>query len=410
MTMPLPSVPSDGSVPLAVPMMANTMHSSVTRNDAKMITETRLKRLRHLSQTSEDTLSKNQKDEKKRIIRLEKNRRAAAMSRRKRKIYVKNMEENSKLMARHIAILEMENAHLRAFMNLPPQGPPMRPGLPAMNPMYRMPQFQPGNMSQFMPPSASANVYSGSSIHTASTTNSLEPLSGRKRQRWNQNGNSDNDNDVDSLLKDSKSTMVPNSMDTAPLEPLPLPISGPSTAPPAIPRMLPHVPMMQHSQMAPGLGVYHSRMMGSPPQYPMVPQMPPMMAPRAHKLEQTQTTHPSSMLSPEIGKLDEIMAESLKQQPVDENRMSLATVGSITTTNCNVSADESERKSMEVEEHCNEYLDDMPPEITGPEGDLYPLSLLGDNEDMQVIEGTVDECGSVMEFPSDAKDGSRLYL
>merc|ERR1719295_2419332 len=281
-----------------------------------MITETRLKRLRLLSQRAEDALSKGQKDEKKRIIRLEKNRRAAAMSRRKKKMYVKNLEENSKLMARHIAILEMENAQLQSMMNLSLQGTPMRPGLPAMNPMYRMPQFQPGNMSQFMPPSASANVYSGSSIHTASTTNSLEPLSGRKRQRWNQNGNSDNDNDVDSLLKDSKSTMVPNSMDAAPLEPLPLPISGPSTAPPAIPRMLPHVPMMQPSQMAPGLGVYHSRMMGSPPQYPMVPPMPNMMAPRAHKLEQRQTTHPSSMLSPEIGKLDEIMAESLKLRRV----------------------------------------------------------------------------------------------
>merc|ERR1711892_481028 len=104
-------------MPLAVPMMANTMHSSVTRNDAKIITETRLKRLRALSQKPDEALSCGQRGEKKRIVRLEKNRRAAATSRRKKKIYVKNLEENSKLMARHIAILELENSHLRAFMN-----------------------------------------------------------------------------------------------------------------------------------------------------------------------------------------------------------------------------------------------------------------------------------------------------
>merc|ERR1719410_1885649 len=163
-TLPFP----DDNIPLAVPMMAaNTTHSSVTRNDAKKITQSRLKRLRDLAQRPDETLSKNQKTEKKRIIRLEKNRRAAAMSRRKKKMYVKNLEENSKLMARHIAILELENAHLRSFINMPPQGPSMggamRPGFPAMNPnmMYNRPQFQTNQMSQFMPPSVnqSANVY-----------------------------------------------------------------------------------------------------------------------------------------------------------------------------------------------------------------------------------------------------------
>merc|ERR1712176_254454 len=129
---------------------------SVSRNDAKIITESRLKRLRDLSQKEDDTLTKPQKDEKKRIIRLEKNRRAAALSRRKRKMYVKNMEANSKLMARHIAILEMENAHLRAFMNLPPQTPHMRPGFPPMNPMnpnmmFNRSQFPGTPMTQFMP-------------------------------------------------------------------------------------------------------------------------------------------------------------------------------------------------------------------------------------------------------------------
>lgn len=282
-------------------------------------------------------------------------------------------------------------------------------------------------MPQFMPPSASANVYSGSSIHTASTTNSLEPAPTRKRPRWDLSN--DNDDDVDGLLKDTKSTVSSNAIDSAPLEPLPLPLSGPGacSAPPAVPRMLSHVPMMQHSQMAPGLGLYASRMMGYPTQFPMAPPVAPMMAHRAQKMHPTQKTPSSSMLSPEIGKLDEIMAETLKQTP-NENRMSLdnAVTSSMSmnmniSTNCNnnrMSLDESvsvsERKSVEEEDHCddNGYLDDhdlpIPPEIAGD--NLYPLSLLGDNEEMQVIEGTVDECGSVMEFQSETKDGSGLYL
>merc|ERR1719445_1404915 len=93
--------------PLAVPMMADTLQRSVTRNDAKQITEGRLKRLKVLSQKAEDALSKPQQHEKKRIIRLEKNRRAAAMSRRKKKLYVKGLEDKNRLMQRHLAILEM---------------------------------------------------------------------------------------------------------------------------------------------------------------------------------------------------------------------------------------------------------------------------------------------------------------
>merc|ERR1712241_77144 len=86
----------------------------------------RLKKLRALCQKADDTLSKPQKMEKKRIIRLEKNRRAAAMSRRKKKMFVKNLENKNKLMERHIAILEMENAQLRALLN----HTQMPPGMP----------------------------------------------------------------------------------------------------------------------------------------------------------------------------------------------------------------------------------------------------------------------------------------
>eukprot|EP01083_Nonionella_stella_P210242 761324_1 len=103
--------------PLAVPMVADILQKSVTRNDAKIITETRLKKLQALSQKPEEDLSTKEKTAKKRIIRLEKNRRAAAMSRRKKKMYVKGLEDKCSLMARHLAILEMENSHLRALLN-----------------------------------------------------------------------------------------------------------------------------------------------------------------------------------------------------------------------------------------------------------------------------------------------------
>merc|ERR1712013_509834 len=83
--------------PLAVPMMYNTMDTSVSRHDAKIITEQRLARLKTLSEAKEDELSNEQSNEKHRIIRLEKNRRAAASSRRKKKNYVKNLEDNTKL-------------------------------------------------------------------------------------------------------------------------------------------------------------------------------------------------------------------------------------------------------------------------------------------------------------------------
>jgi len=99
--------------------------NAAARHDAKTITVSRLSRLKELSQRPEDDLSNDQRNEKKRIIRLEKNRRAAAMSRRKKKMYIKNLEERAALMAKHLAILEMENSQLKAILssqnvNLPP--------------------------------------------------------------------------------------------------------------------------------------------------------------------------------------------------------------------------------------------------------------------------------------------------
>uniref|UniRef100_A0A7S0TEA9 BZIP domain-containing protein n=1 Tax=Elphidium margaritaceum TaxID=933848 RepID=A0A7S0TEA9_9EUKA len=176
--------------PLAVPMVAEMTQQSVTRNDAKVITHSRLRRLKELSKRPETALSKDQKDEKKRIIRLEKNRRAAAMSRRKKKMYVKNLEEKTQLMARHLAIIEMENAHLRAMLNATQQanaaavaaaghgmhGPPAPQQLPpATHSINSMPRI--GNVGAYSYAhnsksvnSSSSNVNGNSATHTHNTS------------------------------------------------------------------------------------------------------------------------------------------------------------------------------------------------------------------------------------------------
>ena len=373
-------------MPLAVPMMANTMHSSVTRNDAKIITETRLKRLRALSQRPDEALSKGQKDEKKRIVRLEKNRRAAAMSRRKKKIYVKNLEENSKLMARHIAILEMENSHLRAFMNAAQNGHaqpmpmpmPLRPGIPPMPPhhhMFKAQQFSGGNMAQFGRHSAASNVCPGS-VHTPSSGNSLEPPTKRRKLG----------HDAPSCSVSDNCSEMDGSMDTKnSLEPLPLPIatSMPSTAPPAVPRMVPGHMMPGHMMMP--RGPPPSRMMGYPMHHPMGQMM----------LSQGTLVPPSAAVPssapphhlPEIGKLEGIVTESAnKREPMDD---------------C---------KSVESDLYRG-YLDTMPPEVVSAgDSDYCHLSLLDDT--VGDIDETVDECGSVIAFQPDMimKTDSMAYL
>jgi len=361
-TLPFP----EDKIPLAVPMMAaNTTHSSVTRNDAKKITQSRLKRLRDLAQRPDETLSKNQKTEKKRIIRLEKNRRAAAMSRRKKKMYVKNLEENSKLMARHIAILEMENAQLQSMMNLSLQGTPMRPGFPAMNPMFKMESFPISNMSRFMPPSA----YSGPMTQNSSSTNSLEPPSKRRKL----NGKSDVEDDTE--MEEKKCS----------LEPVPLPLN-PGNAPPSTPVMQRMLPMMPPHGIPPNMAAYQSRMTG----YPMPPPPPPLpmtiqngMLPNnaPPSTPQTRTLKGVTTL-PAIGKLDGIISDRVNKINYKKDPLH-----------------EYESKSVETD-------DDKSPDVH-----FCDLSLLGDNEDtiISVIEGTVDEYGSVLDFSSEIKS-DRVYL
>merc|ERR1719300_1233223 len=50
------------------------------------------------------------------VGRLVKNRRAASVSRERKRSYVRSLEERSLIMAKHLAALETENAHLRQVL------------------------------------------------------------------------------------------------------------------------------------------------------------------------------------------------------------------------------------------------------------------------------------------------------
>jgi hypothetical protein len=90
---------------------------TVTRQNAKQICTERLQRLHELNSKSDNELSQLQKNEKHRIIRLEKNRQAAALSRKRKKIYIQHLEYNCNAMEKQIIMLQMENGQLRTLLN-----------------------------------------------------------------------------------------------------------------------------------------------------------------------------------------------------------------------------------------------------------------------------------------------------
>ena len=94
----------------------HSIHIKNHKKNIELVKENRLKRLTELCSCSEEKLSLTEKKEKKRIIHLEKNRLAAIISRKKKKMYIKQLEETTVLMAQHLAILEMENANLKAIL------------------------------------------------------------------------------------------------------------------------------------------------------------------------------------------------------------------------------------------------------------------------------------------------------
>jgi len=77
----------------------------------------RLSKLEKLIRMDESTMTEKQRSEKVRLLRLEKNRRAAAVSRERKKRYIRSLEERSLIMSRHLEALELENGRLRELLS-----------------------------------------------------------------------------------------------------------------------------------------------------------------------------------------------------------------------------------------------------------------------------------------------------
>jgi len=76
----------------------------------------RLSKLEKLIRMDENTMTEKQRSEKVRLMRLEKNRRAAAVARERKKRYTRSLEERSLIMSKHLEALELENAQLRLLL------------------------------------------------------------------------------------------------------------------------------------------------------------------------------------------------------------------------------------------------------------------------------------------------------
>lgn len=99
----------------------------------------RLSKLEKLIRMDENTMTDKQRREKVRLMRLEKNRRAAAVSRERKKRYIKSLEERSLIMSKHLEALELENGQLRQLLgqnNLQKSNTlnPAQPNLPNLEP------------------------------------------------------------------------------------------------------------------------------------------------------------------------------------------------------------------------------------------------------------------------------------
>lgn len=99
----------------------------------------RLTKLDRLSRMDDRNMSSKQKAEKRRLMRLEKNRRAAAISRERKKRYIRSLEERSLIMSKHLQVLEMENSQLRALLAQSSNGQELLDTMPPhMSPLPEM--------------------------------------------------------------------------------------------------------------------------------------------------------------------------------------------------------------------------------------------------------------------------------
>lgn len=110
----------------------------------------RLTKLDRLSRMDDRQMSSKQKAEKRRLMRLEKNRRAAAISRERKKRYIRSLEERSLIMSKHLQVLEMENSQLRALLAQSSNGQELLDTMPPhMSPLPEMSLGLPGDSELF---------------------------------------------------------------------------------------------------------------------------------------------------------------------------------------------------------------------------------------------------------------------
>jgi len=109
---------SGGPTPHMVAVGVGGRDEINVKADRKTQTANRIRRLDILSRTgmAKGGLSTQEEEEKKRLLKLEKNRRAAQISREKKKRYILNLERRAAVMAKHLAALECENNQLRALL------------------------------------------------------------------------------------------------------------------------------------------------------------------------------------------------------------------------------------------------------------------------------------------------------
>lgn len=99
----------------------------------------RLSKLEKLIRMDESVMTEKQRKEKITLLRLEKNRRAAAISRERKKRYIRSLEERSLIMSKHLEALELENAQLRQLLSQnniqkPNMLSPALPNMPNLKP------------------------------------------------------------------------------------------------------------------------------------------------------------------------------------------------------------------------------------------------------------------------------------
>merc|ERR1712130_524502 len=279
-----------------------------------------------------------------------------AMSRRKKKMYVKNMENKNKLMERHIAILEMENAQLRALMNhqMPSNMHHHQRMTNSHFPAYKLPVTAMSNFRDLTRSgsamSESTNNNSSNNSHSnTSSMNSIEPMDmpSNKRRKLN---------DGTSVNTSSSSPSCDNLSDLDILEPLPVNIENDNvTVPPPSAMPMRYMPMNHMGRM------YH-------PSY-------------VQNMSMMQNMNMNNMYN----------RYNQQQQQQTMNKVE----GIVMNKEVN------ESKSEEIN-------DNIPPEIVVPRlrlsGEYMSLNL-----DEEIIDETVDECGSIITFEQETKE-NKIYL